>query len=118
MNRTNGHFVMGAAQHPAADGPSAECDSGTNEICTRDFDVFQHVVLSLCLLENRCVLAEPLRIGVAAVLAARARRIVLRLDQPWITSAHCRWNPDERVFSFSETPLRNLAPPPRPIASH
>src|SRR5260221_8600032 len=57
VNRANRLFLIGSAPHPAADGPSAECDSGTNEICAGDFDVFQHVALSLCLFETRFFLA-------------------------------------------------------------
>src|SRR5713226_525920 len=44
MNGANGFFLVGSAPHPAADGPGAECDSGTNESCTVDVDIFQHVV--------------------------------------------------------------------------
>src|SRR6266478_4775354 len=42
MNGANGFLLVSSAPHPAADGPGAERDSGTNEICTVDFDVFQH----------------------------------------------------------------------------
>src|SRR5229473_4507785 len=45
MNGANGFFLSGSAPHPAADGPGAKCDSRTNDSCTADVDVFQHVVL-------------------------------------------------------------------------
>src|SRR5882757_5851731 len=106
---------------PHIQPPMAQVPSATRELTrfVRGISMYSSMLSFLsAYLKNRCVLAMPLRIGVGAVLAARAHRIVLRLDQPWIASAHCRWNPDERAFPFAESRLRNLAPPLRPIASH
>src|SRR5712671_6461047 len=46
MNSTDGFFLIRSAPHPTADGPGAYRDPGTNEICTVDVDVFQHICLS------------------------------------------------------------------------
>src|SRR6266481_4604119 len=52
MNGANGFLFVASAPHPAADGPGAESDSGTNKIRTVDFDVFQHDCPSRCLVRN------------------------------------------------------------------
>src|ERR1700674_2435863 len=60
MNGTNGLLLVGSAPHPATDGPGAECDSGTNEVRTVNFDVFQHDCPSRCLVRDRYIfLAQP-----------------------------------------------------------
>src|SRR6266849_273529 len=42
MNGADRFLLVSSTPHPAADGPSAECDSGTNKICTADLNVFHH----------------------------------------------------------------------------
>ena len=42
MNGANGLLIFGSAPHPAAHGPGAKCNSGTNNVCTLDFDVVEH----------------------------------------------------------------------------
>src|ERR1700674_3779595 len=60
MNGADGFLFVGSAPHPAADGPGAERDSGTNKVRTVDFDVFQHDCPSRCLVRNRYIfLAQP-----------------------------------------------------------
>src|SRR6267378_6120651 len=53
MNGTDGFLLIRSSPHPAADGPGAQRDSGANEICTVDVDVFQHGCPFSCLLRDR-----------------------------------------------------------------
>ena len=67
MNGANGFLLVASAPHPAADGPGAKCDSGTNEICTVDLDVFQHGFLHLVWSRIVILLVKPVRVKGSAV---------------------------------------------------